>query len=123
MIRGQVALDEGAVVLLSVFGPTGAALQVDAVIDTGFEGELALPADAVAALGLRPLGELPAILADGTLRELGAFAGAVDWHGQIRPVLAVEVDGPVLVGLRLLQNCDLAMRVVEGGEVTITPVE
>ena len=46
----------------------------------------------------------------------------VEWvHGPVVAII-VATHGPPLLGMRLLRDCDLTMRVVEGGEVTIAPV-
>jgi predicted aspartyl protease len=52
MITGLVTSFYQATIRLIVRGPTGQAQEVEAVIDTGFDGALSLPSADIAALGL-----------------------------------------------------------------------
>ena len=65
MIEGVVNANLEAVVTIPLQGPSGQTQEVDAVIDTGFNGYLALPPTLVADLGLPVVGEADAVLADG----------------------------------------------------------
>ena len=51
MITGTVNADYEAVIRLFVQGPAGPAHEVDAIIDTGFNGFLTLPPALVTTLG------------------------------------------------------------------------
>ena len=51
MIRGEVSADWEATIRLKVLGPSGQEEDVEAVIDTGFNGFLTLPPDLIARLG------------------------------------------------------------------------
>ncbi len=55
MITGVVNTDYEAVISLQVQGPSGQEREVNAVIDTGFNGFLTLPPILVTALGLTRL--------------------------------------------------------------------
>ena len=66
MITGTVNADCEAVILLVVVGPNRQQRTVDGVIDTGFSGDLTLPTEVIALLGLTWLGREPGILADGS---------------------------------------------------------
>jgi len=122
MISGQVTPDLEAVVPIRVRSPFGSGVLVDAVLDTGFSGELSLPPNLIAALQLpfRQLAEYP--LADGRSLWFRVYRAVVDWGGQARDVLVVEADGGALIGMSLLHGHDLSMRVLDGGNVTIIPV-
>lgn len=50
--RGENLTDYQATIRLTVLGPTGQAQEIDAVIDTGFDGTLTLPSADIIALGL-----------------------------------------------------------------------
>jgi len=52
MIIGVVTDDRQAVIHLKVRGPAGQEQEIDAIIDTGFDGWLSLPASIVARLSL-----------------------------------------------------------------------
>jgi predicted aspartyl protease len=64
MIAGTVNADYEAVIRLHVQGPSGLAHEVDAIIDTGFNGFLTLPPALVTALGLIRLSRGRALLAN-----------------------------------------------------------
>jgi predicted aspartyl protease len=52
MITGTVSSRHEAIVALTVAGPLGERVPIQAVVDTGFNGYLTLSPDLVAALGL-----------------------------------------------------------------------
>ena len=66
MISGTVDANWEAILPLMVLDASGQAHQVDAMIDTGFNGYLTLPLASVAAWGLPWLFQEHAWLADGT---------------------------------------------------------
>jgi predicted aspartyl protease len=52
MITGVVTNDRQAVIHLTVRGPAGQEQEIEAIIDTGFDGWLSLPSSLVAGLDL-----------------------------------------------------------------------
>ena len=66
MIQGVVNAAYEAVVRLTVQGPSGQSREIEAVIDTGYNGFLTLPQSMVAELGLVYRDRGRAILADGS---------------------------------------------------------
>lgn len=52
MITGIVTDRREAVIRLKVRGPTGQDQEIEAIIDTGFDGWLSLPSSIIAQLGL-----------------------------------------------------------------------
>ena len=67
MIRGAVNAAYEAVVRLTVQGPSDRSREIEAVIDTGYNGFLTLPKAVVAELGLAYRDRGRAILADGSV--------------------------------------------------------
>ena len=65
---GQVTAGREAVVHLTVEGAGGTNREINAVLDTGFNGYLALPAPLIEALGLQGLGRERVTLASGEIR-------------------------------------------------------
>lgn len=66
MITGVVTSSYQATIRLIVRGPTGQAEEIDAVIDTGFDGALSLPPPDIVILGLPWRRRGRALLADGS---------------------------------------------------------
>ena len=94
---------------------------VEAVVDTGFTGALALPDAIIEGLGLIQQDERPVRLASG-MRTVYIYGAVVSWLGQPRAVPVHQVDGNPLVGTGLLTNCLLTVDFREGGAVTIQPL-
>jgi clan AA aspartic protease len=121
MIGGAVNLGWEAIVPIRLRGPGGVERDVDALVDSGFTGSLALPAAEVTALGLTPQSGSQAMLADGTVRQFDVYAAEVAWGNGWRPVLVLGAGDEVLLGMRLMAGHELRIAVVPGGAVEIRP--
>ena len=86
-VQGAVNSRLEAVLRLRVRGPSGVESEVDAPVDTGYSGSLALPGSVAAALGLVRRSGSRAVLADGSSRQFDTFAGEVLWGGSWRGVV------------------------------------
>jgi len=73
MIRGKVNEHDEAVIRVTVIGPTGIREEVEAVIDTGFNGYLTLSKALVDRLELQWRATTSGQLADGTLSEYDLY--------------------------------------------------
>jgi clan AA aspartic protease len=122
VIRGTVSALREALITLTVRGPAGDEQEVEAVIDTGFDGLLTLPSSVIAALQLPWQGRGRALLGDGSESIYDIHQGSVLWQGEPRRVLVDAVDMTPLLGMGLLEGSELRIEVVEGGQVTITPL-
>src|SRR5687768_15517636 len=87
MIRGLVNARREAVVALRLRGPSGAEIEVQAVVDSGFTASLTLPSALVGALNLTRQSGGGAVLADGSVRQLDIYAAEVAWVAGWHPVL------------------------------------
>ncbi len=123
MIEGFVNANLEAVVTLPLRGPAGETREVDAVIDTGFNGYLTLPATLAAALGLSAVGDGEAVLADGREATFDVYGVTVLWDDQLRQVETGAVGVDPLVGMALLQSHNLNIDVEDGGRVVIQAKE
>ena len=119
MITGTVNADYEAIIRLFVQGPVGPAHEVDAIIDTGFNGFLTLPPALVTALGLMRHSRGRALLANGSEELFDIYGVTVLWDGQQRYVEADAVETTPLVGMSLLDGYDLYIQVADGGQVVI----
>ena len=121
MIEGTVTAAHEAVVSLAVQGPTGRMREIETVVDTGFNGFLTLPSALVMELALPFVTRGRATLADGSEVSFATYEVTVLWGGQPREVMADEADTAPLLGMQLLDDHDLSIRVREGGRVLIQP--
>ena len=121
-VQGTVNARLEPVVRLKIRGPAGVETEVDAVVDTGYTGSLALPATVVAALGLVRRSGGQAVLADGSSRRFDTFGVELDWHSSWRGVVASALGDEALVGMGLLAGSELRVEAVAGGAVEIGPL-
>jgi clan AA aspartic protease len=119
MIHGSVNARREATIRLLVRGPHGQEQDVDAVIDTGFTGQLTLPTALVVGLGLVGRGHGRAILADGSSVLYDVHEASLLWDGQPRRVMAEPAAAEALVGMEPLDGYELRIQAIAGGSVTI----
>lgn len=88
-------------------GPFGHS-QVDAIVDTGFNGALSVPEQNVARLGLRKRTVRLTRFADGTLRTVPVYHIEIEWVDGATFAEALESNLPdVLIGAGLLRGHQL----------------
>ena len=118
MITGLV---QGLQVLVSVpFRlPNQTEIVVECVVDTGFEGALALPPDLVASLELSFYQGIYANLADNSDVSVDAYRAAIVWNGQELRVAVLAMGRRPLLGNALLAGKELRAQFVDDGLVTI----
>ncbi|MCS3940586.1 putative aspartyl protease [Salinibacter ruber] len=97
---GRVTGDREVVVPLLVHAENGADRQVDALLDTGFNGYLALPARVIEALELHRLGREQITLASGEIHLVGKYEATLGFGGTVQSVEVVEAGEP-LIGMSL----------------------
>jgi clan AA aspartic protease len=119
MITGYVNSKLDAVISLPVYGPQGLTHEIEAVIDTGYSGYLALPNAVIAALGLSSVGLGYLTLADDSEIVSALYPATLVWDGQERAVEVDSLETEALVGMALMEGYDLKVRVRVGGRVTI----
>jgi len=121
VIEGFVNANLEAVITLPVQGPAGQTREVEAVIDTGFNGYLTLPPILAADLGLPVVGDAEAVLTDGSEAAFDVYGATVLWDGEARYIEAGAVGIGPLAGMRLLDGHSLCLDVENGGRVIIEP--
>lgn len=119
MITGVVTMYREAIVRLKLLGPSGLEHEIDALIDTGFDGWLTLPYSLIGMLGFPWRSRGRAILADGSESLFDIYRATVYWDGQTRDIDIDAVDSEPLLGMALLDGYDLNIQVRPGGKVTI----
>ena len=120
MIRGIVTSDREATVAVEVRDTHGQSVKISAVVDTGFNGSLTLPASVIQTLALQLQGTRDATLADGSSLRLDIYRGTVVWAGHPQVVQILAAEGGPPVGMRLMYGYELRVEVVDGGTVAIT---
>ena len=108
-MNGHVDSNGRALVTVSVRrSDVAAAHEVQAWIDTGFNGDLVLPQQQIDDLALSQSGTVKAILADGSEVILQRYICLIDWFGEERDLEVVANDGEYpLLGVGLLVGRDL----------------
>jgi clan AA aspartic protease len=122
MITGIVTADREAVIRLVVKGPSGQGHEIEAVVDTGFDGWLSLPPSIISVLNLPWRRRGLALLADGSERVFDIYEATVQWHRQARRIAVDSADTAPLVGMALLEGRELKMQVRAGGKLQIRPL-
>ena len=122
MIIGRVNILYEPVIPIQLQGTTGTVHELEAVVDTGFNGTLTLPSETITALRLPWRTRGSALLADGSEDIFDIYAATIVWDGVPRPILVEAVDMMPLVGMRLLADHDLCLRAKPGGTVQIAAV-
>ncbi len=119
MIVGVVSAYREVLIHIVVRGSGGQEQEVEAVIDTGFNGALSLPPSLIETLGLPWRRRGRALLADGTESLFDIYEGTVAWDGRPRRLAVDAADTDPLVGMSLLYGYELRIQATEGGRVTI----
>ena len=119
MIEGAVNAAYEAALVLTVQSPEGHAREIEAVVDTGYDGFLTLPPLLVGQLGLPFVTSGEATLADGSAVNFDIHMVTIDWDGQTRYIETDAAETTPLVGMRLLVGHDLHVEVENGGRVVI----
>lgn len=121
MIYGTVVgLQAQITIVLRVAGRSD--LEVECVVDTGFEGFLTLPPPVVEQLGLPYLSEINANLADNTDIVANVYRATVFWRGTERNIAVLAMGRRPLVGTALLADYHLSVDFYEGGSVIIDDI-
>lgn len=97
-------------------------VEIEAVIDTGFDDFLTLPPQFIVSLGLPYQAITQAALADGSIVQLRYYRATISWGNELRDVLVLGVEGKPLVGMALLYGHRLTIDIVDGGTVEIEDI-
>jgi clan AA aspartic protease len=117
---GTVNTNLDPLIRLTVRDDGGRPHDIEALVDTGFNGFLTLPPPLVAVLGLTWLCRQDGVLADGSVLPFEVYVAKVEWDGQLREVEIDAADAQPLVGMAMMEGSELRIHVVAGGTVTIT---
>src|SRR5206468_3760272 len=118
VISGAVNVYREAVIQLTVRG-SHTQEEIEAVVDTGFNGFLTLSPLLIATLNLPFRSRGRAILADGSEALFDIYEATVIWDRRPRRVAVGAADADPLIGMALLYGYELTVQAVEGGDVFI----
>jgi clan AA aspartic protease len=122
MIVGSVQSNDEAVLTLTLRGPTSEFLEIQAVIDIGFNSWLTLSPTSIQFLKLPLIQKTRYFLADGSETVTNLCKAEIQWHDEWHEILVVEMDGGPLLGMAMLRGSSLHMDVIDGGRVQIQPL-
>lgn len=97
----------------------GGDLEVEFIVDTGFAGDLALPAYLVNQIEGTLIGFRDRRLATGQQFRCPSYEIMLDWNDEPRPTEVLILEGDPLLGTVILREHLLQMEMMEGGEVSI----
>ena len=122
MITGIVNADFEPIIPLSICGSDGKVYTQEAIVDTGFNGWLSLPPDLIAELNLKWKRRGRAILGDGTECVFDVYEAVLVWDGNFLTIPIDEADSDPLVGMSLMEGCQLMVQVFEGGHIELSKI-
>jgi clan AA aspartic protease len=108
-------------VTLPLPGFEGPAM-VEFVIDTGFEGEMALPPALLSAVEASSPYEGRIRLADGSLRSRPYCNIVLNWDEGERLTRVLVLEGNPLIGNELMFGSSLEIEMIDGGSVVLAPL-
>ena len=121
-MTGRVNGDLQAWLTVEIVTPSGQLRPIVVALDTGFNGQIALPGVTIQRLELPEESSRLAITATGDRVRLTTYYRTMMWHGEPRIIEVVEADSEPLLGMELLLGNRVTLDVLEGGPVTIYPL-
>ncbi len=112
MMTGMINDSKEAVLKVLIQGPDGQEIEAEAVIDTGYNGTLSLPPEAITFLALPARGSRYVTLGDGNTVLMNIYRATVIWDGLPRPVQVMETEDVSLIGMSLLYGYRVILDVV-----------
>lgn len=100
----------------------GSEIEVECVVDTGFEGFLTLPPTVVADLGLSYLASIRANLADNSHVLTNVHQVTLIWNNVEREIPVLAMGRRPLIGTALLEDYHLSIDFCEGGTVLVDEI-
>jgi clan AA aspartic protease len=115
---GIVTPDFEPIIRLRISGDTD-DLELDFLVDTGFNGFLALPLSVTEQLNLKPVGFTTLTLADGAMRQTPTYLATAFWDEVSRDIRVLAIGDRPVLGLQLLKNHVLHIEIRDGGAVSL----
>lgn len=123
MTIGAIGSDGDALVQVAVArAGSEREREIEAVLDTGFNGFLALPYSEIERLNLDETGRVPFMTASGEAHFSSTFEATVVFAGRRRAAEIVEAAEP-LVGVELLWGFEVRLAYREGGRIALEKLQ
>ncbi len=122
MIQGVVSRTLVPTVKLVLVGIGAQEIEIEAEVDTGFNGGLSLPLERMRSLGWIYRTEEAVIFADGREDRVDIYRGIVLWQGTPRLVFVMAAEAKPPLGVGLLGGNRLTIDFHPGGQVLILPL-
>jgi clan AA aspartic protease len=122
VIHGSVVGLQARIAVILLPPERSASIEIECVVDTGFEGFLTLPPSIVAELGLPYLININANLADNSSVETNVYLATIIWNGAERNVAVLAMGRRPLIGTALLEDYHLSIDFCEGGTVLVDDI-
>ncbi|MBD2451066.1 clan AA aspartic protease [Nostoc sp. FACHB-152] len=97
-------------------------IEIECVVDTGFEGYLTLPSAVINKLGLPYLARIDANLADNSSVPVNVHLVTILWNGIERDVAVLVMGSRPIIGTALLEDCHLSIDFYDGGTVLVDDI-
>lgn len=123
---GEVSAVDGSLVpgiSILIHWSGGEDLEVEALMDSGFSGEIALPMSVVEDLELEYAQGRIVVLADGCYHQIETFKGSVFFADEWHDVIVYSTGGNPAVGMRLLRGAKISFETVPEGSINWERIE
>ena len=119
MIRGTVFPNRQALLAVALLDTAGQFQPFEFVLDTGFDGDLSLPAQTIQTLVAVRLSPSIIELADGSRTTAHTWEATALWDGERRTVSIMESEGEPLLGMSLLWGNHISLAAKAFGDLVI----
>jgi clan AA aspartic protease len=121
MMTGRVSWQLEAIVNVEIQDAEGYFHTLRCTLDTGFDGDLALPSGVIEQLGLVPIDILNVTLANSARASMPKYNANVSWQERLIEVEVLQTNGESAIGMALLENSIVTLQVWDGGDISIEP--
>lgn len=119
MIKGHTNSDLAPIVTVEIVDDNGRLKSLQAILDTGFDGDLSLSEEAIRKHGLKTVGERDITLANGDVDSIPFCIGVLSYGTHKIEVIVLQMGEESLVGMAPFRDGKMALEVWNGGRVTV----
>jgi clan AA aspartic protease len=119
VITGTISAQREGIIRLTLSDAYAMPRDIDFMVDTGYTGELTLPPELMADLGLRRIGLARLFLGDGHVAITDDYEAAIDWYGESIVVTVSQAECEPLIGMSLMYGFELVMPILESATLKL----